>query len=660
MKSSYLHIMQLILSLLLILPSCTKEDDQVDDPQNVKGNNIALKFSFSELKATENGSDNLNENKIKSLDVFIYQGNNDACLFYQHITPSPEFTGTGTYSQLLNATQEVFSFNANHSIYVVANYTGTIPATGLSLTALKALNVTSLDPDKKQDTFVMDGVSNMVLNNGILVNKDIPVTLKRAASKIRVTMTYSNGISALAGYNITKKVIKYATNSGVIESGTAVTPSLQDMGSFTNQNSGAGNTNNIITYSYANDWNTVLGNETYLIVNVPVKDASNVLYPLNYYKVPVNYRLPDDDNSTHTPEEEAARRALYKLERNRLYDIIAAIDKLGSLTPTTAVTLNANYTIQDWTTKEVLVAVENVNFIYVKDKDIKMPNTTAFITTFQSSTPDVQITDIKVNGVASTNGSNGVTITWTAAAKSGNITINSVLPNTFTPKTITFTVKNSANLTQSVTVTQYPPIYLSADLSGDVPAGDDGQNNRNMYVTTTLVPNYSAIPNPDEFDEVFPSGYTHYAPNPALGISYADYIRANAILGYPLLDANGATIDSNENNRRISPNFMLASQYGTTTGADYIASKTKCDVYSEKDATTAQTYSDWRMPTLAELYMIDILQNIKLSQVKKILEGQYYWSARSSQAVTFMDPRVGNSSVWGPYNAAVRCVRDVK
>lgn len=663
MKYNYRHIIRFAIVILLILTSCA-QDEGVDDTKQAQGNSIMLKFSLPEVpmtrSTTEDGDDNLNENRIKTLDVLIYQPSVDACVFYQRIVLSPEFTGTGQYSKLLNITQEAFTYNVNYSVYVIANYAGTIATGGINLTALKALSVASLDTDKKQDSFIMDGNSSMILNNGVITNKVIPVSLKRAAAKIRVSLSYLNGFTLAPSSNVTKEVIKYATNSSVIETGNPVTVSYQSMTAFTNQNSGAGNANNIITYSYANDWNTTLSNETYMIINVPVKNTAGTVYPLNYYKVPVNYRLSAVNNTPATPEEEAARQALYKLERNRLYDVLAVIDKLGSTSPTTAVTLNSNFTIQDWTTKEVLVAVEGINFIYVKDKTMSLPNITTFTTTFQSSTADVQVTNITVNGTAITNNTNGVNITWTAAAKSGNITITSTIPNNFAPKTITFTVKNGSNLTQQVTALQYPPIYLSADISGDAPNGEDGQNNKNMYIMTCLVSNFSTLPNPDEFDEVFPAGYTHYAPNPTLGISYADYIRANAILGYPLTDSNGATIPTDENNRRVSPRFILASQHGVTDGASYVASQTKCNVYTELDATTNITYTDWRMPTLAELYMIDILQNIKLSQVKKILEGPYYWSARPSLAVKFMDPRVRNGSIYDQYNGAVRCVRDMK
>ena len=116
----------------------------------------------------------------------------------------------------------------------------------------------------------------------------------------------------------------------------------------------------------------------YTSINVPVKDAGGNTIDQNYYKIPVNYRLPD--GSTNQVE------SLYKLERNRLYDIRVNIDKAGDTDPHSAVQLNAGYTIQDWSTHEVLVSVEGINFIYVKDTKISMPNNTQFTTTFQSST----------------------------------------------------------------------------------------------------------------------------------------------------------------------------------------------------------------------------------------------------------------------------------
>ena len=657
MKQHNIYL-SLLLFIVLGFISCSQEDIVNTDPSATEGENIVLKLAVSKTsqsRATEDGDDSFNENLIKTLDVFIYAEGQDDCAFYQRITPATELNGTGESDVVLSAIQQDFTYNVNYYVYILANYSGTIPSAGISLTSLKALSVSGLNPDAVQEAFLMDGVSSpTILNDYVIKNKYIPVSMRRAAVKIRIGMVYGNNYTLSASNAITKQLMHYATNSSVLSSGDSVDAGLQSMSSFTSISSGVNKNGEIILYSYANDWNKIKSQQTYVTVNIPLVDPSGVEHPENYYRVPLNYLLPSDNDSP-TSEDDSE---LFKIQRNYLYDITMLVDALGTTTPTTAVTLNANYTIQDWTTKEVIVEVEGLNYLYVRDVFIVLPNATTYTTTFQSSST-VQISNITVNNKPIANGSNGVNITWDQNVTSGNITINSALPTNFVPQTVMFTVSNESNLTQDVVVAQYPPLFLSSDESAETPGGGQGQDNTKMYIITSLIADFASLKDPDEFDEPFDPGYTHYAPDPALGASYADYIRKNAILGIPLKDSNGATIDTEENNRRISPSFMLASQYGATTPASYTSSKNKCINYSEKDETTNETYTDWRMPTLAELYMIDILQNTKASEVKAILEGSYYWSARQSSSVKFMDPRVGNTSIFNYLNTSVRCVRDV-
>lgn len=657
MKRNKLYIISLMLMMLWGITSCENESPvESAGAGSESGSGIRLRLSIPQpavsRAAEEPGEDALNENTIKTLDVFIYREGAEECLFYQHFTFSPELTGTEEHTDTLNVEQERFELNVNHSIYVVANSTESIPGTGLSLSQLKALPASGLNADEKQHAFVMDGQHTMILNDGIIVNKEIPVMLKRAAAKIRISLNYVNGYLPSDNDIPSKKIVNYAAKGASVTEGNVMVPELQSMNSFTAQNTGAGYNGQFILYSYPNDWTQDVNKETYVLINVPVKDAGGMTTTQNYYRIPVNYRLPDG-NSNQTGN-------IYKLERNYLYDIQVNIDKKGDTDPHAAVTLEAGYTIQDWTTHEVLVSVEGINFIYVKDTKISMPNSTQFTTSFQSSTPDVEISKVTVNGITVANGSKEVNIAATPNAKSGTISITSPLPENFLAKEITFQVKNGAGLTQDVSVSQYPALYIGSDTSAETPGGSQGQNNTKMYIMNSFVADFSTLPNPDEFDESFGSGFSHYAADPVLGTSYATYIRENAVLGYPLIDSEGACIDTEENNRRISPHMMLASQYGTTTAGTYAASRTKCRNYVERDETTGETYSDWRMPTKAEIYMIDILQNVKVCEVKQILEGQYYWSANAASAVRFMDPRVGQGGNFSPINASVRCVRDIR
>jgi len=661
MKMNHIYISLLVAFALSVFSSCSNDDS--DNPGGKTGSGdeqVTLHISVSEPSknraVTENGDDALNENKIKTLDVFIYPLGQDNCAFYQRITPATEITGTGSYEVPLGITQEAFTYNLSYYTYVVANYDGNIPQGGITLTALKALTVSDLNPDAVQSHFLMDGVSSsLVLNDLVIVNKVIPVSLKRAAAKIRIGMVYGNNYTLSPANPVSKRLVQYAVNSSVLDTSSFVTPTLETMPGFTNITAGANSNGKIVLYSYTNDWNKNKNKETYVIVNVPVVDSNNQTHAQNYYKVPVNYLLPSDIDSSDPVETSQ----LYKLHRNYLYDITLMVDKLGSTTPENAVRLSANYIIQDWTTKEVLVAVEGLNYLYVENTSITLPNSTTFTTSFQSSS-NIQVSNVKVNDTPVANGTGGINITWDENVTSGNIVINSALPTNFFEKNVTFDVVNESGLKQSVTVRQFPPLFLSSDVSLETPTAGDGQDNKAMFIVTSLVADFSSLNNPDEFDEAYPPEYTHYAADPELGASYADYIRNTSVLGYPRRDSEDATIDTDENNRRISPRFMLASQFGATPSISYSAARDKCINYVERDSTTNETYSDWRMPTLAETYLIDIFQNTRASEVKRILEGHWYWSARQSSAVMFMDPRVGNTPQFNIYSAAVRCVRDVK
>ena len=62
--------------------------------------------SVASRAVEEPGEEALNENTIKSLDVFVYREGADECLFYQHFAFSPELTGTGEHTATLDAAQE--------------------------------------------------------------------------------------------------------------------------------------------------------------------------------------------------------------------------------------------------------------------------------------------------------------------------------------------------------------------------------------------------------------------------------------------------------------------------------------------------------------------------------------------------------------------------
>ena len=84
-----------------------------------------------------------------------------------------------------------------------------------------------------------------------------------------------------------------------------------------------------------------------------------------------------------------------------------------------------------------------------------------------------------------------------------------------------------------------------------------------------------------------------------------------------------------------------------------------CALYTETrvENGVSVVLSDWRLPTRAEIQLIDRMQ-AEGTAVTEILKGKYYWSGLSDEAIeiTHITPNSGATK----YSAHVRCVRDVK
>ena len=354
-----------------------------------------------------------------------------------------------------------------------------------------------------------------------------------------------------------------------------------------------------------------------------------------------------------------------------LYDITGKID-------VTTRSIDFTWSILPWSTtiREVSVDIIKPKFLVVKDTEMTMPNSTSISTEFNSSSP-ITISNKKVSN--GSNYSNIICNITPDGGDNGNIRITSDLPINFAPKYISFTVTNEDGLSQDVKIEQYPPLYITANTSTRKPTGNNNQNNDQLYQIKTLVADFSILSTNKNDYELNEAGFTHsgtLSDRQANALKYVNDIRGNAKCGYPLTEPGtfsgktnvsnsentynnvkaNSTVEGEENNYRISPNFILASQNGINTISDNGNAKINCALYFESvknaDGTTTEyKQGTWRMATRSELMLIDILQNTTRCEVKKILEGSTYMNALPGK-LDMMDPRITST--------AVRCVRDIK
>lgn len=126
-------------------------------------------------------------------------------------------------------------------------------------------------------------------------------------------------------------------------------------------------------------------------------------------------------------------------------------------------------------------------------------------------------------------------------------------------------------------------------------------------------------------------------------------------------------VSSEENDKLISPSFMLASQLGminVVIGTEWISdywenAREHCAYYVETYRNSkgkTVVLDDWRLPTSAEIAIINEYQKKTPDVMDVVLTGDYYsvcWNMANESGITLVDGTELNESF------GIRCVRDV-
>lgn len=606
------NIIYIFFSTILLF-SCSEENHS--DMYGDNNGSIVLKMKPNDpslqTRATEPGDDLLNENKIENMYVFFFPQNatdNQQCIQYESFS-GLSFQGTGIFSKNLATPKSLFTAGVTYDIYTIVNLPANVTLPNpITLGGIKSLRtLTPITSTGLQTNFVMDGKVSTILNPTTptpIVNVDMP--LKRAVSKIRVKFVLAPG-SAVAGATVAQVSLKHFAKSGSLLNNNpyTLTASDYDNSSYVT----ATPTTTFTFYCYENNWSTTSANETYLMVNLPYTSTAS-----NYYRIPINKYA----NNVETG----------RIERNMIYDVIAYIDNKGSDSEGGTVAINSNCIITDWTTKNIVLKTISQHYLGISEYNIIMPNISTFTLNYVSDLP-VSVTNITATCIQYSTTGTPSTVTYTSGqsqfptftvnSATSTITINSAIPINYVPKNITFTVTNNQGLSLSATIVQYPARYITARLStGNIkPEWNTGGTNLNLFTVNTLVPSSNG-------------SYT-------LGDPTNGFVKTDST-------ANG--------NKMVSPRFIIASQYGIYLRVNYPTAQNRCLLYGEDIYR-----SGWRMPTKAEIELINNIQDDTNSAVKALLTGSAYWSAYKYDYYDFVNNSWTNDTSTG--TAFIRCVYDL-
>ena len=316
---------------------------------------------------TEVGSEDLNENKINRLDLFVFNGTTGNLVKSLSLTDaSVQGSPTTDYKhKQLESTQLKRSDITGNTLYLVANLdniSGITTLDGLKAATINKAN--SFNHNAEQTSFVMDAkMESKETVNGMI---HIKFQLKRALAKIRLSVKDANG-NAVDPTEYDCQLVNYAADGSIIEEGICADNKLTKAAAVATPNLKV--EGKAVFYSYANNWIDKTKNpyaeepidvskQTYILLKARYNNNGNYYF----YKVPVNKRL-FEDNDAETIDW-TKYEPLYRLDRNTIYDVTAKVDREGGGTPENPATLYVQPIVSDWD--------DNIEWDYTDKVSIEM------------------------------------------------------------------------------------------------------------------------------------------------------------------------------------------------------------------------------------------------------------------------------------------------
>ncbi len=690
-------VYSMVALLAVLLPACTADDDLAPAVKPAEGLTISLETPGVLSRATtEPGSDTLNENTISQAQLLIFNSDGsrtpDGYRSLEFTDGKTEAViATGDWKK----DTQLFDKGpgAMYDIYVVANAHGGSISLKDVTTLDGLLNAVDEDvdvwkmeyadiasePKYTGKRFAMSGVSRSFAPNSKDDECTISVQMERLAAKVEVKITFSNEFKAqFTPTGFYSSLRNYATR-GLWRSDKEVNLKNTDRGIAGNgaddpmvaaleKNFEAG-TAKLVLYTYPTNWGGDVLQETFVLLNMPgyykeQEGAQSEYKGSNYYKIPV--RLGDV--------------TAHQLNRNTIYRVNVKIDRMGQPQVDKPVELKPAYEVIPWTTVTIDVDGGNLNYLELLKEEIIMKNIDESLEQyFTSSSPvTASITEVYYYdkyGAKRTiplynYGRYGISAS-PESGNFGNLTIKSNIPTNNGIRYIKVTVTNEQGLSKEFTVKQYPLEYIvtvpgwysyrTDNICGGKVVNWEAEFDKDLDRPVTSDNNFSSKVYVEEENEIYTYNFKQdsWWVSTGWGQGYYEYSEWKAekgssqtgkhnnkmyfvritktsdkyVLSVPAMDAAGYTDSSLKNNELVAPAFMIASQLGTVYPQRFNDAKEHCKQYAEK-SLDGQVYEDWRLPTEAELLIIDYYQGDDNSVIDRVLAGDKYWAASGNVMAT--------------------------
>ena len=377
-------------------PSC---DYDVVLEYKVGGSATETRAAVTRAETTEDGSDNLNENKIERLDLFVFDADGK---LVKRLPLTDVQSPTKDYQhKKLESKQLKRSDITDNTLYLVANLDN-ISGSIKTLDDLKAATInkaTDFKHNAVQTSFVMDAKmeERKQIVNGMI---HIKFNLKRALAKIRLNVQDDKG-NTVDPTKYACQLIHYAADGSILADGNITDNALNTEAAASSKVIAPDVTqdNKAVFYSYANSWIDTskdpkveepidVSKQTYILLKAKFNNKDY------FYKVPVNKRLYEGNDAAATDWKQY--EPLYRLDRNTIYDVTAKVDREGGSDPEHPAELKVLPTVLPWETGA------NYTFndaISIKTKIEKNGENSSKIA-FNNATfgPKISFTEMNTNG----------------------------------------------------------------------------------------------------------------------------------------------------------------------------------------------------------------------------------------------------------------------